>query len=939
RDLPALTSLDLSYNNLNDVSFLRDLPALTSLDLEYCKLKDVSFLLDLPALTSLGLSDNGLNDVAFLRDLPTLTSLDLSDNDLNDVSFLRDLSALTSLNLRRNYLNDVSFLRDLPVLTSLYLSGSELYGVPFLRDLPALTSLDLSYSQLNDVSFLRDLPALTSLYLSYTQLNDVSFLQDLPALTSLSLENNKITDVSFIRHLEHLTSLYLHKNPIENPPPEIVKQGLSAIRDYFKSMEAAPESVQLNEVKVLLVGDGGAGKTSLLKQLEGETFDKHEPKTHGIAIHTLPCPKADLTEPIQAHVWDFGGQEIMHASHQFFLSKRALYILVVNAREEGDPDYWLQHIRTFGGDSPVLVVVNKTDEHDHHLDNFTLKEKYPNIKGFYRTSCADRSGLEEFQKALYNEIPKIELLQTPVAASWMRVKRRLEELTKINCHIDSGQFETVCDDENIPKDTTRETLVRFLNELGIILHFRQMDLAKYHVLNPRWVTEGVYRIINSTTLETQKGVLRENQLDTVINEEKDKTKPMDQEHEDRPYNGDERRYLVKLMEHFQLCFPLAGEEILVPVQLPANAPFLQLPGEGALNFRVQFDFLPRSLVPRLLIRLKGDVVLEKCWRSGMVLENKDTQTTTLVRADYKEKTLSIAITGTGKREYLGIIRHGLLEIHDSFERLEYRELVPLPDGRAVEYSFLVGYEQEGVKDYYDGVARKNYDVTKLLDTVTFPAERSRERMQGVRDINISMDNSARMANRMDANLDARFDARLDARMEQETEVEMPRQTTDTETVKQKEEREAEIRRRVKEEIAALDKEIEGLENRLEHVTGRRAVLDEEARKRTKGFYLKWGILFAVLFVCGVLGAVIFGADWNTWEPWTFVVCTLLVVVIEFFIVSFTGKGFSLAEKWNNRLQANKIKEYARVDFDSKEKDRLEKKLEEAKQRKNKLLKN
>jgi hypothetical protein len=45
----------------------------------------------------------------------------------------------------------------------------------------------------------------------------------------------------------------------------------------------------------------------------------------------------------------------MHATHQFFLSKRSLYILVLDGRKEEDAEYWLKHIESFGGDSPVLM--------------------------------------------------------------------------------------------------------------------------------------------------------------------------------------------------------------------------------------------------------------------------------------------------------------------------------------------------------------------------------------------------------------------------------------------------------------------------------------------------------------------------------------------------------------------------------------------------------
>ena len=49
------------------------------------------------------------------------------------------------------------------------------------------------------------------------------------------------------------------------PPIGIVKQGKAAITAYFDSLKK--ETLPLNEVKVLLVGDSAAGKTSLVNRL------------------------------------------------------------------------------------------------------------------------------------------------------------------------------------------------------------------------------------------------------------------------------------------------------------------------------------------------------------------------------------------------------------------------------------------------------------------------------------------------------------------------------------------------------------------------------------------------------------------------------------------------------------------------------------------------
>ena len=106
----------------------------------------------------------------------------------------------------------------------------------------------------------------------------------------------------------------------------------------------------MNEVKVLLVGEGGSGKTSLVKRLMGQGFDPNESQTHGINIrHKDFAPPTPGSDPVHVRFWDFGGQEIMHATHQFFLSQRSVYVLVLDARKEEAAEYWLKHIESFGG--------------------------------------------------------------------------------------------------------------------------------------------------------------------------------------------------------------------------------------------------------------------------------------------------------------------------------------------------------------------------------------------------------------------------------------------------------------------------------------------------------------------------------------------------------------------------------------------------------------
>ena len=62
---------------------------------------------------------------------------------------------------------------------------------------------------------------------------------------------------------------------------------------YFRIAGKAGES--LGECKLIVVGRGQAGKTSLIKRLRGQSYDPKEPETHGITIQQLEFDGA--TEP------------------------------------------------------------------------------------------------------------------------------------------------------------------------------------------------------------------------------------------------------------------------------------------------------------------------------------------------------------------------------------------------------------------------------------------------------------------------------------------------------------------------------------------------------------------------------------------------------------------------------------------------------------------
>ena len=55
--------------------------------------------------------------------------------------------------------------------------------------------------------------------------------------------------------------LCLNPNPWAEPPEAVVEHGMTAVLTYFDDLYSAPCSVRRNSVKVVLVGQEGAGKT------------------------------------------------------------------------------------------------------------------------------------------------------------------------------------------------------------------------------------------------------------------------------------------------------------------------------------------------------------------------------------------------------------------------------------------------------------------------------------------------------------------------------------------------------------------------------------------------------------------------------------------------------------------------------------------------------
>lgn len=272
-----------------------------------------------------------------LGKLANLTVLDLSINELTSVPpEIGELTNLKELNLYDNQLTSVPpQLGKLTNLTWLDLSNNQLTSLPpQLGKLTNLMGFYLFRNQLASVPpQLGQLTNLMVFNLSNNQLTSVPpQLGRLMNLTELDLDNNQLTSLpAEILELNMeikwkweagKKGIFLAYNPWEKPPVETIKRGKDAIRAWFEALEEEGGR-RLNEVKVLLVGYGGAGKTSFVRRLTTGKFKKNEPKTHGVK-RTDWKTKAD-GEDITVHFWDYGGQGIMQATPGFLFTTLLIY--------------------------------------------------------------------------------------------------------------------------------------------------------------------------------------------------------------------------------------------------------------------------------------------------------------------------------------------------------------------------------------------------------------------------------------------------------------------------------------------------------------------------------------------------------------------------------------------------------------------------------------
>ena len=378
---------------------------------------------------------------------------------------------------------------------------------------------------MSDLEPLRGLNSLQTLNCSSTPVSDLEPLIDLEALQSLSCRDLKIGD--FPRELlfrESLQHLYLGGASIPGIPEEVLTSDaypysyncLSALRAHILDLEA--EAIPINSVKILVLGNGGVGKTQLCRHLAGEPYDPAVPSTHGISVQAIaPQSEGDFTY----YLWDFGGQDIYHSTHTLFMRTAAVFVVLwtpeqeaLPASDDDDPlqrrhplSYWLDYVRTLGRpDSPVLLVQSQCDSAAQAKPMPPVEPGLLQSFGCLRPcsfSARTRRGAASLQEALADastylrdrdgssSIGRGRHLVWQQLEAWRQADQHRPAPQRLHRSLSQQQFASLC--EQIGAVSSPQALLQFLHNKGVVFHSPDLFHDRI-ILDQSWALDAVYAV-------------------------------------------------------------------------------------------------------------------------------------------------------------------------------------------------------------------------------------------------------------------------------------------------------------------------------------------------------------------------------------------------------------------------------------------------------------
>ncbi|KAI4458153.1 ankyrin repeat and protein kinase domain-containing protein [Holotrichia oblita] len=473
-----------------------------------------------------------------------------------------------------------------------------------------------------------------------------------PNLSMLDISNNNLREIPLnVYELNNLSVLNISGNlGINELPPQMgllsrlwnlntrgcaLQEPLKSMIDskkyktmdiigYLKSVleDARPYA----RMKLMIVGVQGIGKTSLLEQLRSEGITRRKPEhwakrmgnkninvktARGTNMSTVGVDIGDWIYekkirnhsshgPVIFRTWDFGGQKEYYATHQYFLSKRSLYLVVwrITDGQKGINEIlqWLVNIQARAPNSPVLIVGTHYDILQERNPSVSeeyqqiIRDRFINIVdaekcGLQRVldtieiSCKTRHNIKLLCNLIYDTVFSLRppgskelLLEQKVPASYLALEdvvnyvaaeRRLNALDPV---LNAEQYRSIVATEMQQRynRTFRDAgelhqATLFLHDNGVLLHYDDATLKDLYFLDPQWLCDMLAHVVTIREINpfARTGIMKLDDLKHIF--KASNIGPMDS-----------RGYIVNLLNKFEVALTWDSRTLLIPSLLPSE---------------------------------------------------------------------------------------------------------------------------------------------------------------------------------------------------------------------------------------------------------------------------------------------------------------------------------------------------------------------------------
>ncbi|XP_054259390.1 leucine-rich repeat serine/threonine-protein kinase 1-like [Macrosteles quadrilineatus] len=476
-----------------------------------------------------------------------------------------------------------------------------------------------------------------------------------PALSMLDISNNNLKEIPVsIHELSNLSVLNVSGNPdISELPPQMgllsrlwnlntrgcsLQEPLKSMIDSkkYKTMDVVgylksvlEDAKPYARMKLMIVGIQGIGKTSLLEQLrmEGTGSYKKKPTEHwakrmgnkninvktsrGTNMSTVGVDIGDWVYekkvrghsnhgPVVFRTWDFGGQREYYATHQYFLSKRSLYLVVwrIPDGQRGIAEIlqWLVNIQARAPNSPVLIIGTHYDMMQQYPSSRSedlqqlIRDKFinvvdaekcglPRVLDTIEVSCKTRHNIKLLCNLIYDTVFSLRppgskelLLEQRVPASYLALEdvvahiaaeRRVAGADPV---LDAETYRTFVWSEmqHRYQRTFRDVAelhqaTLFLHDNGVLLHYDDATLKDLYFLDPQWLCDMLAHVVTIREINpfARTGIMKLDDLKHVF--KSSNLGPVDT-----------RGYIVNLLNKFEVALTWDNRTLLIPSLLPAE---------------------------------------------------------------------------------------------------------------------------------------------------------------------------------------------------------------------------------------------------------------------------------------------------------------------------------------------------------------------------------